>query len=116
MAHNISLNGFSYRLRPVNIKDAEFIVELRTADADRNKYINTTSTDENLQKKWILEYETRNNDYYFVIENILDSSQEGVIAIYDVNDNKAEWGRWVLKKSSLASIESVDLRFKSVIL
>ena len=112
MAHNISLNGFSYRLRPVNIKDAEFIVDLRTIDADRNKYINITSTDANLQKKWILEYQTRNNDYYFVIENILDSSQEGVIAIYDVNDNKAEWGRWVLKKSSLASIESVDLIFK----
>jgi len=45
----------------------------------------------------------------FVIENILSGKSEGLIAIYDVKDGKAEWGRWVVKKDSVCAVESFCL-------
>lgn len=109
MKHNISLSGFSYRLRPVYKSDAQFIIDTRLEDANRNKYIHLIDADVSKQEKWIENYLARENDYYFVVENALTGEPEGLIGLYDIKDEKAEWGRWVIKKGSLAAVESVDL-------
>lgn len=113
MNHNIIVEGVGYRLRPVKVSDAAKIIEIRLEDMQRNRYINKISGDIAEQEKWIESYLQRDNDYYFVIENTLTGHPEGLIGIYDIADNKGEWGRWVIKKSSLAAIESVDLIFKA---
>ena len=112
MKHNITVEGFGYRLRPVEIEDAEFIIAVRLEDAKRNRYIHTISEDVNIQKEWIENYLKRENDYYFVIENKITDKPEGLISIYEINGDKAEWGRWVIEKGSFAAVESEDLMFK----
>lgn len=113
MKHNIIVEGVGYRLRPVKISDAQKVIEIRLEDMQRNQYINKISTEVAVQEKWISEYLERDGDYYFVIENTLSGCTEGLIGIYDISDGRGEWGRWVVKKSSLAAIESVDLIFKA---
>lgn len=112
MKKNIQFDGSAYRLRSVQVEDAEFIISTRLEDIERNKFISPISEDTSLQRKWIEAYLLKEDDYYFVIENRLTGNKEGLIGIYNILDNKAEWGRWVLKKGSLAALESVNLIFK----
>ena len=113
MKHRITVEGFGYRLRPVRLNDAQFIIDVRLEDAERNKFIHTISRDAKAQEDWINEYFNREGDYYFVIENRITGLPEGLIAFYNEKDGKAEWGRWIVKESSLAATESVDLLYKA---
>lgn len=112
MKHKFSMEGFAYRLRPIKKKDALFIIETRLEDMERNQYIHKISSDVSEQEKWLEDYFEREGDYYFVIENRLTGDREGLISFYDVKNEKAEWGRWVIQKGSLAAIESVDLLYR----
>lgn len=109
MKHSIKIMGFSYLLRPVEKQDAKFIIDIRLEDEKRNCFIHKISKDISLQEKWIENYFDRKDDYYFVIENIFTGMPEGLIGLYDIKDDKAEWGRWVIKKGSMSATESVDL-------
>ena len=113
MKHKISIEGFGYRLRPVKLSDAQFIIDARLEDAERNRFIHTISTDVSAQENWINNYFEREGDYYFVVENRITGQPEGLIGVYDVKDGRAEWGRWVIKKDSLAAVESVDLAYRA---
>ena len=113
MKHKISIEGFGYRLRPVKLSDAQFIIDARLEDAERNRFIHTISTDVSLQENWLNNYFEREGDYYFVVENRITGQPEGLIGVYDVQDGRAEWGRWVIKKDSLAAVESVDLAYRA---
>ncbi len=113
MKHTISVDGYGYKLRPIKLQDAGLIIEVRLEDKERNKFIHEISDDVALQEKWINEYFQREGDYYFVIENKISGQSEGLIAIYDIESGKAEWGRWVIKTGSMAAIESVDLIYKA---
>ncbi|MDH5377012.1 MAG: GNAT family N-acetyltransferase [Gammaproteobacteria bacterium] len=110
MIHSIVAEGYSYRLRPITIDDSSFVVSLRT-HPELNKYINSVSGNVEEQENWIIDYEKRQNDYYFVVERKQDRKKEGLISVYDIDSNKkeGEWGRWVLSKGSLAAVESVWL-------
>lgn len=112
MKHNYTLSGYGYRLRPVKLSDAQFIVNIRTEDSQRNQYIHTISSDPADQERWLNSYFEREGDYYFVVENRLTGENEGLISFYDVQDGEAEWGRWVIRKGSLAAIESVYLLYR----
>lgn len=113
MDHRISLDGFAYRLRPIQLDDAKFILEVRLEDKERNRFIHEIPNDVSVQEAWLRSYLERPNDYYFVIENKLTEQPEGLIAIYNFEENgRAEWGRWVAKKGSFASIESVNLIYR----
>jgi RimJ/RimL family protein N-acetyltransferase len=111
MKERIIQEGLAYRLRPITVEDADLIINIRLEDQDRNKYINQISSDVNEQRQWIIKYLNTLNDYYFVIENRLTGDPEGLIGIYNIDTNQqtAEWGRWVIKKGSFASLESVHL-------
>ncbi len=112
MKKNITEEGLNYRLRMVNANDADFIIYIRTEDLERSRYIHPISCDVQKQKEWIEQYLKKDNDYYFVIENKISGKPEGLISIYNIEHSKAEWGRWILKKGSLASFESVLLIFE----
>lgn len=112
MIHNIRIYGFSYKLRPVEFSDARFIIDTRLEDSKKSQFIHKISDNLNLQIHWMEQYFKRENDYYFIIENLFTGEKEGLISIYNIRDNKAEWGRWVIKNSSLAAVESVNLIYR----
>lgn len=112
MKHQLSLEGWTYRLRPVTKDDAQFIIDVRREDADRNRFVHRISPEIQEQLKWLEAYFERDGDYYFVVENRVTGRKEGLIAFYNVVDKKAEWGRWVLRKGSFAAAESVYLLYR----
>lgn len=112
MKHNYTMDGFCYRLRPIKLSDAQFVVDTRLEDQERNRFIHKISPDVSLQEKWLQDYFQREGDCYFIVENRLTRTPEGLIAFYDICDGKAEWGRWVMRKDSLAASESVDLLYR----
>jgi RimJ/RimL family protein N-acetyltransferase len=112
MQHSLSIDGYGYRLRPVTFDDAQFIIEVRTENAERTKYIHSISTDISLQLQWLENYFKTPNDYYFVIENKSSMYPEGLISIYNILDNKGESGRWVIKQNSLSAVESWYLLYR----
>jgi len=109
MKHSFSIEGYSYCLCPVATEDAPFIVEVRLEDMERNRFIHTISSDISLQVEWIEKYYGTPDDYYFLVKNKSTGRKEGLLSIYNINQGKGEWGRWVIKKDSLASIESFYL-------
>lgn len=109
--HNYILEGLAFRLRPVQLEDAENIVELR-ATSERTQFIHPIPSSVDRQVDWINYYYTKESDYYFIVEKMKDFSFEGTVALYDVNEGHAEWGRWVLRKGSLAAPESAMLIYR----
>jgi len=107
--HSIQAEGLCYRLRPIEMSDARAIVDIRLEDADRNKFIHRISPEVKLQEKWLSDYFKREGDYYFAVENKFTGQMEGLISIYDVAGKRAEWGRYVMRRNSLAAVESAAL-------
>jgi RimJ/RimL family protein N-acetyltransferase len=99
--------GFGHRLRPVEQRDAAAILELRT-DPELGRYLNPTAGGVEDQERWIAAQRERAGDHYFVVETSR-GRREGVIGLYDVEDGCAEWGRWILRRGSLAAPASVLL-------
>lgn len=110
MRHNITLEGAKYRLRPVTIEDAPFILALRT-DQQRNQYLGRVTGELTDQENWLEAYFERDGDYYFVIENVASGAAEGLISLYEIDSatSTAEWGRWIIKTGSNAAVESAFL-------
>jgi RimJ/RimL family protein N-acetyltransferase len=113
MKHDITMTGYAFRLRPIADEDVSLVLELR-CDPERNRYINRTLPDPERQLAWFASYYQRPGDYYFVIERNNTGHAEGLIAIYDVDDEgtNGEWGRWVIRRKSLAAIESALLIYR----
>jgi len=92
------LEGFGCRLRPVNEDDAAFIVNLRNQPFAKGK-IHDTSTSIEAQRKWIKAWESREDDYYWIIESTRpDATPIGTIGFYDIDWKTREGmpGRWVM--------------------
>jgi len=113
MKHHVSLEGYGYRLRPIRSSDAPFIVQVRLEDRERNRFLHPISDDTAEQEAWLNQYFSREGDFYFVIENRVTGQPEGLIAFYNEQDGRAEWGRWIVKKGSLAASESVYLLYRA---
>ena len=113
MKHDLRIDGFAFRLRPVDEDDAERMVELRT-QPELNKFLPTISPDPEVQRAYIRDYFERPGDFYFMVERISNGHAEGNIAVYDVDEENrcAEWGRWILEAHSPAAIESAWLVFR----
>lgn len=111
MRHDIRVDGIGFRLRPIKIEDAAFVVEIRTAHPERTRFVHSVSPDVKRQEDWIAEYLERTGDYYWTVERRDDGSSEGVVGIYDFDPawRRAEWGRWVLRPGSIAAVESAML-------
>jgi RimJ/RimL family protein N-acetyltransferase len=113
MQHNLTMEGYAFRLRPVDNDDAAFIVELRSNPA-LNRFLHASSTCVKDQLAWLATYYERGGDYYFVVERKDNGQSEGLISIYDIDPRECSgyWGRWILRPGSLAAVESVWLIFR----
>jgi RimJ/RimL family protein N-acetyltransferase len=100
------MDGRAFRLRPVEMEDAAFILELRS-DRERSRYLHRVSNDLDAQRRWLESYFERPRDYYFAIENRHSKQCEGTVGI--VNN---EWGRWMVREGSLAALESACLIYR----
>jgi RimJ/RimL family protein N-acetyltransferase len=94
----------------VKVADASFIVALRN-DPRRAGFLHPVSSRLADQEEWIRSYETRPDDYYFVVEDMQSSEPQGLVSVYNVEPAKqrAEWGRWILAPGSRAGLETIYL-------
>lgn len=113
MRHDIVMDGKGFRLRPVGDADAPLQLALRT-DPELNRFLHPTPPRLDSQLQWLAAYYERSGDYYFVVERRDDGNAEGVIALYDLDASSSmmEWGRWILKRQSLAAVESAALVYR----
>lgn len=110
----MKLLGKYCSLRLVNIEDAEFILELRTNEK-KSKYLNKTKNDIFKQKQWLEKYkikEINGTEYYFIIEDN-KGTPVGTYRLYDILDNQATPGSWIIKDNTdlTITIESVLLMY-----
>ena len=114
MEHSIRVTCARYRLRPVTLEDAAFIVELRS-DPLLNRHLHAISPRVEDQVAWLERYFARPDDYYFIVEDADSGERHGAIGIYDVETEaaSAEWGRWILKPGSMAALESAWLVYET---
>jgi RimJ/RimL family protein N-acetyltransferase len=104
--------GKNIDLRPVEVRDAEFILSLRL-DPELNKYISAVENDIDKQKKWIKLCIEDKNQWYFIVQN-KKVEPVGTIRIYDIKGDSFCWGSWIIKPEarSYASLESAVLLYK----
>jgi RimJ/RimL family protein N-acetyltransferase len=111
--HSLEIDGSAFRLRPVRLEDAAFIVELRS-DPERGRYLHRGCTGTSSQEEWLRKYFKTPGDFYFIIENRFSGTREGTAGIYNVDPTHrgAECGRWILRRGSLAAVESACLVYR----
>ena len=114
MRHSINLSCVRYRLRPVKLEDAAFIVALRT-DPLLNRFVHETSARVEEQVAWLERYFERPGDYYFIVETTDSFEPQGTVGLYNTRSesNCGEWGRWILKRGSMAALESAWLIYEA---
>ena len=113
--HNFKpIEGKYVNLREIEITDAEFILELRTKGKGA-KFLHETSTNVNKQIEYLQRYKQLDNEWYFIVENKMHYPL-GCLSAYDIQENSACTGRWVMSKSAKLqeSIEG-DLLLKNFV-
>jgi RimJ/RimL family protein N-acetyltransferase len=113
MKHDLVIEGFGFRLRPVCLDDAAFILQLRS-EGERTRFVHPVSSQVEDQEDWIRRYLIREGDFYFIIENTHTDDAEGTISIYDVSveEKCGEVGRWIVTPNSAAAFASVVLAWE----
>jgi RimJ/RimL family protein N-acetyltransferase len=111
--HDLRLDGRAFRLRPIDLGDAGFVVTLRTDPraAGRLHPVSGSVAD---QVAWLAGYLLRPGDWYWIVERRFDDAPEGTVGLYDLDEaaGAAEWGRWILRPGSLAAAESALLLYR----
>ena len=47
MRHDINITGYAFKLRPIELSDAQLIVDLRTSQPERSRFLHPISSDVN---------------------------------------------------------------------
>jgi len=102
-----------FRLRPVMLEDAPFIVQLRK-DPLLSRFLHEISGSVEDQANWIERYFQRSGDYYFIVEDAHSGEAHGTIGLYEMADDGSEalFGRWILRRGSMAALESAWLIYE----
>jgi RimJ/RimL family protein N-acetyltransferase len=102
----IKLIGEITILRSVSLKDAEFISNLRS-DLRVNKYLSSSKPiNISEQIEWLRKYLSKNDGFYFIIENKVSLKKLGTISLYNLEENiKAEFGRYI-STDAISAIEA----------
>lgn len=113
LRHDLAIEGAGFRLRPVDLDDAAFILTLRT-DPALSRHLHPVSGDIEDQHKWMQRYFDRADDFYFIVERADEAEPVGTIALVDVTGpgGSAEWGRWILRPRSMAAVASALLVYR----
>jgi RimJ/RimL family protein N-acetyltransferase len=111
MEHSIQAEGFGVRMRPVKLEDSEFIVWLRHLPHVKGRLGDSASSTA-AQEAWLRAYFQRPGDYYFIVET-LGGLKLGAYGIYDVRNDSAESGRWVMRPEVPAAIPHAMIAFET---
>ena len=100
------IRGNKLALRNATVKDAAFILSLRT-NQEKSRHLSRVSDDLSEQVTWLRAYVERDTEAYLIIED-LKGSQLGTVRLYDAQVDSFCWGSWILTDSapSTAAIES----------
>lgn len=107
MKAQLGKSGFGFSLRLVQEDDAEFILRLRAMPHVRGT-VGDTVPDVESQLRWMRDYFVREGDYYFIIEG-KDGVPVGTVALYNLKERSAEWGRWIILPGAAAALPSAAL-------
>lgn len=116
MKHD-KLEGRTIHFRLIEESDATFLYQLRI-DETLNKYISKVDSSVEAQIEWIRSYkerESRDIEYYFIIERNDTNEKIGTIRLYGItDDNRFCWGSWILnsRKTVTSAIESAYLIYE----
>lgn len=97
-------------LRSATVEDAEFALNIRRTPKAA-KFMPPLDITLEQQKSWIEKQRATEGDYFFIVFN-KNNERVGVISIYDIHENYAEAGRWVMIGEAWESIESKLLLFQ----
>lgn len=111
------LKGEFCKLRLVTLKDAEFILYLRTLDC-KSLYLNKTENDIDKQVDWLKKYkvkEENQEEFYFIIEDGV-GELVGTYRLCNITKKSATPGSWIIKDGVdfRVAIESVLLMYDFV--
>ncbi|WP_019671974.1 GNAT family N-acetyltransferase [Psychrobacter lutiphocae] len=105
-------------LRLLTEDDAEFVCQLR-GDDKLNTFISKTDVDIEVQRQWIKNYKSREQnkkEYYFIICRVDDNRPVGTVRLYDFKEEPKSfcWGSWILNnnKTKYAAVESALLVYE----
>lgn len=104
--------GRNIDLRPVEVKDAEFILSLRL-DEKLSKYLHKVDNNVEKQREWLKSCIEDKDQYYYIVQNKF-SRPVGTIRIYDIKGDIFCWGSWIIipKARSFATLESIVLLYE----
>lgn len=111
----IKISGKFITLRLVNLKDAEFILNLR---AKKGEFLSKSNIDLSEQNEWLKKYKKREEgdlEYYFIIEN-KEQIAVGTIRIYDIDheNKKFTFGSFIVDANfahKYSALEAITLIF-----
>jgi len=95
---DFTLNRYNIQVKLVEVKDADFILKLRT-DSRLGQFLHDTDNDVEKQKEWIREYKKRELqglDYYFIYFH--NEVPIGVNRISDIKGERGTCGSWICQK------------------
>ena len=100
------IRGKTLALRNAVVADAAFILSLRT-NPEKSKHLSKVSDDLDSQVAWLISYEERDTEAYFIIEDS-HGIPLGTVRIYDAQGDSFCWGSWILVENapSSAAVES----------
>jgi RimJ/RimL family protein N-acetyltransferase len=106
------LTGRGFLLRPVEAADAALALELR-GNPELTRYLPPLNIDRDAQARWIDSQRAKPDDYYWAVQRKGgDGRVEGFVGLYGrTPENGFEWGRWILRRDSLAAAESAQLMY-----
>lgn len=108
MKHDITVERFGVRLRPVNLADAGLIVRLRNSP-HALAFIGDSAQTVPEQETWLERHFQQPDDYCFIIETAQDGRGVGMLGIYGIAGDTGEWGRWVIEPGVPAAAASAWL-------
>ena len=102
MDHNYAISSESLTIRPLRQDDIELIRLWRNHPEVKNLFFSAHEITREQQMKWFESYLTKHNDYMFIIEERQGDSflRIGTVALYEVNEYEAEFGRLLIGESS----------------
>jgi len=109
------IQGKKINLRSADIKDAEFILEMRM-QVHKTQFLSQVDNSLQKQQAWLKAYKDKEKvglEYYFVIES-KQAEQLGLVRIYDLRSESFCWGSWLIKDSAplTTAIESALLVYE----
>lgn len=104
MEHHYVVDYEDIRIRPLSDKDLELVRSWRNKDQIRKWFTHSQIITKADQKQWYLDYIDKEDDMFFIIEEIkLIQRPIGCVALYHMNKEEAEFGRFMIGETQAMS-------------